>query len=278
MAHTITTSKKWKLGVLIASLGLSVAAVQAQDINNNYDNYIIGGSVVAPTDPIARSTVMISGTVMENGAPDQYICSGSIIAQDLILTAAHCIAEDPSKPVPANQMKIIFGTHANQPGAAVRQVVSYVVNPGWTYAIQQADAHDIALIRIQGAIPPGFAPAILPTSALNLSPGTTTILAGYGVTNGQHPSFATTGTLRKVAVSIIGQYGSTEVEVDGSHHKGSCGGDSGGPAFVLQNGNYVLWGLTSRGDEACVMDGIYTRVDAYFDFLNRASAQLHQAQ
>jgi hypothetical protein len=178
--------------------------------------------------------------------------------------------------VQSDKLKVVFGVHGNDPMAESRMVVGYEVHPGWSRDIQHSDAHDIAVIRIREGVPQGFGPATLPNRRLVLSRGTHVVLAGYGVTDGIHPAFSTTGTLREVSVDVFGPYGATEVLVDESHQKASCGGDSGGPAFVEVNGALVLWGLTSRGDTSCSTEGVYTRVDSYFDFLNWAINRLHQ--
>lgn len=53
--------------------------------------------------------------------------------------------------------------------------------------------------------------------------------------------------------------------------KDSCNGDSGGPAYIGQNGNWLLSGITSRASHdavaRCGGGGIYTRVAPYLDWI-----------
>jgi secreted trypsin-like serine protease len=52
---------------------------------------------------------------------------------------------------------------------------------------------------------------------------------------------------------------------------GTCGGDSGGPAFWTEpDGNEILVGITSWGDPYCISTGFNYRVDIpeTLDFIN----------
>lgn len=265
-----------RLKLLAPTLGLSLICASAF-ANPLFHPDIIGGVNVSPSDPIASSTVMIIGETTENGQTGEYICTASIIAEDLIVTAAHCVAEDPSNPTDPTKMLIVFSTHmptsASDP--SVHRVSGYLANPGWTAAIQAPDAHDVAVIRFEGGLPAGYQPAQL-LGAQNLSPGESVTLAGYGISTIRDTDGKTAGTLREVNVNVAQLYGQTEVAVDESHGKGSCSGDSGGPAFINNGGSLLLWGVTSRGDQSCAQDGIYTNLGYYLDFLNQAANYLRQ--
>ena len=50
-------------------------------------------------------------------------------------------------------------------------------------------------------------------------------------------------------------------------YAGTCQGDSGGPAFVRVGDKHVLVGITSRGEKGCQGEGIYTKVNAYTDWI-----------
>ncbi len=68
--------------------------------------------------------------------------------------------------------------------------------------------------------------------------------------------------MRATKVPFAQIVGHSEFKTDETR-AGSCSGDSGGPAFIEQNGQLLLAGLTSRGDGPCRRLGIYTMVD-YF--------------
>jgi len=67
---------------------------------------IIGGSTVAASDPDAASTVAI--VIQLQGG--QAICTGSLLAADILVTAAHCVTDESGKTVSAKQLRLVFAT------------------------------------------------------------------------------------------------------------------------------------------------------------------------
>jgi secreted trypsin-like serine protease len=240
---------------------LSATTASASDL-------IIGGTVVDANDPVASTTVLVTD--------GNFICTGSIIDQDLVVTAAHCVA------APAENLRIVFARDINGTidKSMVLPITGYIANPGWQGdASQGVDQHDIAVIRLDGALPAGYHPATLLSAdaSAGLKKGEVTELAGYGITNAKTQDGA--GTLREVDVKILQQLGQTEVVLDQRTGKGACHGDSGGPAFVNVGGELQLWGVTNRGypDNApddCRHEVVYTRIAAYADFISQSASQL----
>jgi secreted trypsin-like serine protease len=250
------------------ALALALGAASAAHANNSLDT-IVGGTLVDANDPVASTTVLVTD--------GNYICTGSIIDVDLVVTAAHCVA------APAENLRIVFVRDINAgqiDKSNVLPISNYVANPGWQGENSSGvDQHDIALIRVVGALPAGYHPATLLSAAASsaIRKGDMAELAGYGITNATSQDGA--GTLREVSVKVSKQLGQTEVVLDQRNGKGACHGDSGGPAFA----NGQLWGVTNRGypDNApddCKEYAVYTRISAYADFLSQAAAQLRQQQ
>lgn len=231
-------------------------------------DFIIGGTVVTASDPVASTTVLVTD--------GNFICTGSIIDQDMVVTAAHCVA------APADTLRIVFARDLNNSVSKsdVLPITGYLANPGWQgEASQGVDQHDIAVIHLNGTLPAGYKPATLLSAQASaaLKKGDATELAGYGITNAQTQDGA--GTLREVGVKILKQIGTTEVVLDQRSGHGACHGDSGGPAFVKVGGQLQLWGVTNRGypDNApddCVHYAVYTRIEAYADWIAQAASQL----
>ncbi len=280
--------------VLVAALSFSNAFADFSGFQPGtiIQTDIIGGSIVQSGDPIASSTVMLFGKTTDNGQEGEYICSASIIAPDTLVTAAHCVAEDPKNPTDPTQLVVVFAQ--SLPNGAVfgsvdpqeifndpasHAIYGYEANPNWLGAndpsIDQPDAHDIAVIRFKGGLPTGFAPATVLDASIPLNPGDPAILAGYGITSSKTQQGA--GTLRKVEVTVEGPSGTTEEMIQGTARKDMCSGDSGGPAFATVNGQLQVWGVTSRGDAKCSQGGIYTKITAYTDFINKAMSDLSAA-
>lgn len=230
-------------------------------------DYIIGGIEVDEGDPIAATTVAL----INRAAQGASICTGSIVANDLIVTAGHCVG-----PSAAN-MRIAFKLDVTDPGISV-PVQAFVRHSAYNKGRADQDMNDIALVRFEGGLPRGFAIATVLDDARALSPGTPVTLAGYGITDaGTH---AGAGSLRKTDVTVARAWGRTEIRVDQTQGRGACHGDSGGPAFVLSDGEYRLFGVTSRGPsdqvDDCATEGIYTNLLAHKAFLRKAATQLRR--
>jgi hypothetical protein len=141
---------------------------------------IIGGSEVVAGTPLNKSVVAIFDN--ERGA----LCTGSLIADNVILTAAHCIGKNPEDHV------IIFTTNIDEVFKSndknfvlqkVRWASKVLVNPNWGKKHADSEAWgDTALIRFEGTTPAGFAPATLLAPNV-LTENMTITVAGYGVSS-----------------------------------------------------------------------------------------------
>jgi secreted trypsin-like serine protease len=216
---------------------------------------IFGGENVKNEDPIAKMTVRLG---------DEGTCTGSILDDDLIITAAHCTGLGTVR----------FGLTEEQSEA--RKSVGCIRHPKFVPPKIQPNRWDIALIRITGGIPKGFKAAkVLPTDVrMNIGDGA--VLAGYGQDDNQQ-----TGTLNKVSVTIshLEDYSPIEVVFDQTKGKGACYGDSGGPAFFNHNGELHLIGVTNGPYDTndCNGHGVYAKVPAHMEWLAKAAKKLREA-
>lgn len=225
---------------------------------------IVGGAPVRGNDPIAKSIVALKA----GGA----LCTGSIIDDDLIVTAAHCVDGAVSK------MSVVFGLSASDGKTA--RVVGKEVPAEYSGHATGRDQYDIALIRFEGPLPSGYRKAKLLSAGAELSNGDRVVLAGYGITD----ALAGTGSgeLRKTAVKIKDAgFARTEVLLDQTEGTGACHGDSGGPAFVEEGGALAVWGVTNRAypndaPDDCAHESVYTDIRAHSEWLGKAAARLRR--
>ena len=234
-------------------------------------NYIVGGADVLDSDPIRSSTVALYEP--EHGGSGGSLCTASLIAKDMALTAAHCVKPGGSNPI------LLFGRDLHAQGTEKRPVTAVAVNPKWeTHAGRGMDQGDIAVVRFPGGIPAGYIKASTLKSDSGLKSGEAAILAGYGISNAQTKTGA--GSLRRATVEIADpRPGKSEMILDQTHGRGACHGDSGGPAFVTQNGKILLAGVTNRGypDRApddCAHHVVYTKYPAYRSWIQKSEAKL----
>jgi secreted trypsin-like serine protease len=253
-----------KFVILFIQIPLAVFLASANSFAQS--DYIIGGNTVSASDPVAASTVAL---VMVDPDQEVSLCSGSILAENLVLTAAHCVAD------PKSIVRIVFGTKFNPEDLKNSvEADAFAPHPQYNPKKMTQDQNDVGVVFFRGGLPEGYEPAQLLTQSNTLSKGTKVELAGYGIT--QAESQKGSGVLRKAEVSISNpEFGKTEVILDQTQGEGACHGDSGGPAFVKIGATNYLWGVTSRaypnnaGDD-CAHEVVYTKIASQLGFIESA--------
>ncbi|WP_083441655.1 S1 family peptidase [Nitriliruptor alkaliphilus] len=202
-----------------------------------------------------------------------HVCSGTLIEDDVFLTAAHCTQFAEAQEL---QVGVSFDPVFDpETSAIIRGTTHTHPDFGFSGPGGTSDAHDIAVIVLDEPAA-GISPASLPTAGLldqlNVGNGLKDQLftvVGYGV---QEPEFGEgppvhpyTGE-RRVAVSrflaLLPSWLQLS-QVDARDDGGSCFGDSGGPTFLgagAQETDIVV-SITSWGDSMCVATGTTYRVD-----------------
>ncbi|WNG21771.1 trypsin-like serine protease [Cystobacter fuscus] len=183
------------------------------------------------------------------------LCSGALIAPDVVLTAAHCL--DVFGPEGAYE--VFFGARllpeTRTEGRFVR-VARAVRHPDYE---RETHAHDVALLRLAVAVE--VAPLRLAGPGEDvLMPDGAARVVGFGDTrDGAPPGVRRQGGLRVTQVR-------PDVFLAGPDPAMSCVGDSGGPVLVRDaEGGEVLAGVTVSGDFACQKEAVNLRVDAVRD-------------
>ena len=206
------------------------------------------------------------------------LCSGSLISKRIVLTAAHCI--DPSEGT-IKQMYAVFTTDVSKANKDnVRGAVTGVQNEAFAPSNDNSGRswNDVALILLSADAPADFKLARLPTAA-TLKAGAKVTQMGYGRSEASRNATAdTSGTLRIVdGIALIKKSADGKELMLNEATKGSCNGDSGGPAFVKDtDGKLTQVGLDSRGNSqtSCIGVGIYTNVASHLDWIKSHSASL----
>jgi len=189
-------------------------------------------------------------------------CMGVLIAEDLVLTAAHCAF---------GLSEVVLNSNDYTVGGEVLAVADQVAHEdSW-------NTFDIALIMLDE--PSAVAPRPLALDCVAstfLIDGAQAIIVGYGATDNMGETFGT--VLQQAEVTIVDHDCSNlsagcnmAVSPDGELIAGgegvdSCDGDSGGPLYLQTPLGTFLAGITSRAAQPasvpCGDGGIYVRADA----------------
>ena len=202
----------------------------------------------------------------------RFQCSGTLIAQDYVLTAAHCLESNTT-------IEVRFG---NSPGTFThtRQSAQKIRHPQYN---RWDVKNDIGLIRLATPAPDHIQPIRALPQSLAIGP------EHEGNLNMEFVGFGDTETgssevKLKVTLPLLRQCSSAAgCNVSGNpwsvnplpagsllyaqNTGGPCSGDSGGPAFVVFNGIEYVAGVTSYGDWWCTQYGVSTKVDYFWSFL-----------
>lgn len=265
-------------GAIVAgALALGAARVHAitygfVDTNNMFAN--VGAFIVqSPTGRISP------------------ICTGTLVAPNVFLTASHCTIYFEAVLAPKGYTAyasfdplIPYGT-LTSPSTTLVPVAAVVTNPN--YSQRQDDSGDVgALVLAENVI--GLTPAPLPSCGLldqlNAQNGLKDMVftaAGYGVqervVGGGNPYFIDANPVpRKYSFSTFHALNPGYIRLSqnpATDDGGTCYGDSGGPNFLPLNGQLLLAAVTVTGDSACRATNVDYRLDtpsaqAFFQLVN----------
>lgn len=213
---------------------------------------IVGGKTLGQGNDLSATTVLI---VQKKYDDKTSICTGTLIAPDTVLTAAHCTSAWGSK------YKVAFSNNidcvATQVDVKTREVTAQATHPDYSYygKTLQADV-DIAILKFSGGLPEGYTFRELPSRTYQINPDNDLVVTGYGSTDYYSDD---AGTLRfttaagnRLSDSYITARSKKSTQVKDAFvleqkQNGVCSGDSGGPLYTYDNGKLVLIGVTSSG-------------------------------
>ncbi|HEY4103759.1 MAG TPA: S1 family peptidase [Polyangiaceae bacterium] len=255
-----------------ASAPSSDASPKREDATRAVSSAIVGGHLDTSTNGVVA-------LAFQNGTDVEVFCSGTLIAQNLVLTARHCVAligdgsseqidcatsqfgdEYPSIVVSAD-------TEPQSAGATVYSVAKILEAPG----SKNFCGYDVALLILAGSgIPSNEATPIVPVLDTDAMTGETFSAVGYGLTNPNDMTGTSSGRRMRAdgaKVYCVGNACPPVAQNETDEWVGTsqvCPGDSGGPA--LDDAGRVF-GVTSRGPADCSY-ALFSSVTAWASFIN----------
>ena len=207
------------------------------------------------------------------------ICSGTMITNNVFLTASHCTIFYTQDLAPQGfvayvslDQSIPFGSLTSNK-TTLLAVAHVVTNPNYNQS--QSDSGDIGALILRRSVN-GVTPAVLPSCGLldqlAAQNGLKTAVftnAGYGVQNrvvsGGVPFFQDINPIPRMFSfssfnSLNGGYLRLSQNAS-TGNGGTCFGDSGGPNFMSLNGQQLIVSITITGDSVCRSTNVDYRLD-----------------
>ncbi|CAL4106155.1 unnamed protein product, partial [Meganyctiphanes norvegica] len=267
-------------------------------IETNAPTRIINGVDVE----VARKYSWQVGLKDTNHRSEGYFCGGSIITNQHILTAAHCVIPSTRKgsltcAKPVYRVFVGIGDHKQEETTDnfsdfLELIPSMNIIPHPEYNCFTLD-NDLAIIKLKMPIDLQkhagvIHPVCLPKDDSKTYQGLTATSTGWGsvvgYNEGEEYSPNYPNILQEVQVSVMNNSkcikqrlisdnmlctANEEGYAEGG--KDACQGDSGGPLFVKQKGRHVQIGITSDGKGCASKEnpGVYSRVSKFIDWIEK---------
>lgn len=232
---------------------------------------IEGGSRVSSENSLSRSIVNLVKVIPNIGRVQ---CTATFVAEDLLVTAAHCLSyKDSAFKIDPEHPEFFFvhlGSWTNFSTTSVPSawapVTDVRVHEDFHLNKDHLE-HDVALLKIDSRFLKEKPLAIpMANSPIN----TNLVIAGFGPTSATNAFI-----LRSIRAKIRNKNESASFFnvsfLPVARHKGYVGlnhGDSGGPAFAQEkNGKSILLGIDSGGD-------LYQSIPAHYQWIIEAAASM----
>jgi hypothetical protein len=260
-------------------LGCGAASIEGGSVR---DDGTIANSTMAIRggENDTTSTAVVGIGQLGNGGAS--ICTGSLIAPNVVLTARHCVSDPaalaqgvtcmedgyPDVYGPSNFYVTTKATMGYMVSAYHRTAKVIVPDGG-----KNICGNDVAILILRDPIDAEEAVPLVPAIDDDLAVGEQYTAIGYGVTS--DTSGQGSGTRRRregLEVVCIGDECTGWTSVQTSEWQGNagvCQGDSGGPA--IDSAGRVV-GVVSRGLAGC-SDPVYARISSWKDWIVEVTAE-----
>jgi hypothetical protein len=224
----------------VLALSLSACAGTGEPLGED-SQAITSGSPASDPAVVA----LVDRRTSSNGPPPSVQCSGSVVDEWVVLTAAHCVERRAR-----GMLEVFFGTSPGAPHGEYRGIARHRVHSRYD---RQFDDNDLALVWLEAPAPVVPVPLTLDAP----STGRPARLVGFGRAASEGDGGAPEKLTGDVQLSEVTDHTVRYGPAPGM----SCNGDSGGPLFIDTGDGEKLAGVISSGDPACRRFGVAARTD-----------------
>ncbi|KAG7340037.1 trypsin-like serine protease [Nitzschia inconspicua] len=262
------------------------------------------GGVGGQESSLRPQTKIVGGNDADYGEYEYYVqlfsgttgllCGGSLIAPNVVLTAAHCFTENLQYvSVGSDELALTYGVENGYSQHA--RITAIAIHP--SYEGHNSLEYDIMLLKLDENLTQ-FKPLSLNFDDSLPRVGDAVTVIGLGMTDAQD-QHSVPDTLQELTLeivpseecfppgSILNDYVNGAVEFCASSPgkmggKGHCFGDSGGPAFAVDSsGEHIQMGVVSWVGSLCAAPGdssVYSRVSTSRDFISSVVCDAFRAE
>lgn len=247
-----------------SSIVASPAVLLSNAAAGPIESPVVGGTTV-PAGEWPDAVAVLASDAM---------CTGTLIAPDVVLTAGHCIETHP--------VEVIVGSvELTKPGGMAIKVKSATAYPKWE------STYDVGVLVLDHAAP--VAPRAVASACSvkeHLTAGAKVRVVGFGLTTQDGTGMNT--RLHQAMLPVVDAMCTQDSACQPSVAPGgeftaggggvdACFGDSGGPIYLDTAHGAALVGVVSRGEAVigapCGGGGVYVRADAVVPWIEKTTGR-----